>query len=39
MSDYLEFENKIPAMVFPLADPANILRAIKGEAIGTKVTL
>ena len=35
----LALENKIPAMVFPLADPANILRAIKGEAIGTKVTL
>ena len=35
----LALENKIPAMVFPLADPANILRAVKGEAIGTTVTL
>ena len=35
----LALENRIPAMVFPLADPANILRAVKGEAIGTKVTL
>ena len=35
----LALENKIPAVVFPLADPNNILRAIRGEDVGTKVTL
>ncbi|MBC8584290.1 UMP kinase [Youxingia wuxianensis] len=30
-------DNKIPVLVFSLADPDNILRAIKGEKIGTIV--
>lgn len=35
----LALENHIPAMVFPLADPRNILRAVSGESIGTIVTV
>ena len=35
----LALENHIPAMVFPLADPDNILRAVNGETIGTIVTV
>ena len=35
----LALETRIPALVFPLADPTNILRAVRGESIGTRVTL
>ncbi|MBP0962751.1 MAG: uridine monophosphate kinase, partial [Oscillospiraceae bacterium] len=31
-------DNKTPVMVFSMKDPDNILRAIKGEAIGTVVS-
>ena len=30
-------ENKLPILVFDLADPANIARAVEGESIGTLV--
>ncbi|MCF0123898.1 MAG: UMP kinase [Ruminiclostridium sp.] len=33
----LAMENHIPVMIFALADPENILRAVKGESIGTIV--
>lgn len=33
----LALENHIPVMIFALADPENILRAVKGERIGTIV--
>ena len=35
----LAMDNKIPAIVFPLADPENIVRAALGENVGTTVTL
>ena len=35
----LAMDNKIPAVVFPLADPENIVRAVLGENVGTTVTL
>lgn len=35
----LALENHIPAMVFPLADPNNIVRAVRGETLGTIVTI
>jgi len=36
----LAMDNKIPAVVFPLADPRNIVRVVMGEEhIGTTVTL
>ena len=35
----LAMDNKIPAVVFPLADPENIVRAVFGENVGTTVTL
>ena len=33
----LAMENNIPAAVFALADPGNILRVLNGEAVGTLV--
>lgn len=33
----LALENHIPVMIFALADPQNILRAVMGERIGTIV--
>ncbi len=33
----LAMDNDIPVIVFALADPENILRVLRGEAIGTKV--
>ena len=30
-------DNNIPLLVFGIADPENIVRAVKGEAIGTLV--
>ncbi|MDO4515886.1 MAG: UMP kinase [Bacillota bacterium] len=33
----LAMENHIPVMIFALADPENILRAVRGESIGTIV--
>ena len=30
-------ENKIPLVVFALKDPENIIRAVKGEKIGTLI--
>lgn len=33
----LAMENHIPVMIFALADPENILRAVRGERIGTIV--
>lgn len=35
----LAMDNRIPAIVFPLADPENIVRAVLGENVGTTVTL
>lgn len=35
----LAMDNKIPAVVFPLADPENIVRAVLGENVGTTVAL
>ena len=35
----LAMDNRIPAVVFPLADPENIVRAVLGENVGTTVTL
>ena len=34
----LAMENDIPVVVFALADPQNIVRAVMGEAVGTVVT-
>ena len=34
----LAMDNDIPVIVFALADPENILRVLRGEAIGTKVS-
>ena len=31
-------ENDIPVVVFALADPQNIVRAVMGESVGTVVT-
>jgi uridylate kinase len=28
-------DNKIPVLIFSMSDPHNIVRAIKGESIGT----
>ena len=33
----LAMENKLPVMIFALADPNNILRAVQGENIGTMI--
>ena len=33
----LALENHVPTMIFALADPENIVRAVRGEAIGTIV--
>ena len=33
----LAMENKLPVMVFALADPDNIVRAVRGESIGTMI--
>ena len=33
----LALDNHIPVMVFALADPENILRAVMGERVGTIV--
>lgn len=33
----LAMENKLPVMIFALADPDNILRAVRGENIGTMI--
>ncbi len=30
-------ENQIPILVFNMSDPANIVRAVRGEALGTMV--
>ena len=34
----LAMENDIPVVVFALADPQNIVRAVMGESVGTVVT-
>ena len=34
----LAMENDIPVVVFALADPQNIVRAVMGEPVGTVVT-
>ena len=34
----LAMENDIPVVVFALADPQNIVRAVTGEPVGTVVT-
>ena len=33
----LAMENKLPVMIFALADPNNLLRAVRGENIGTMI--
>ena len=34
----LTMDTKIPVLVFGLDDPENILRAVRGEKIGTVIT-
>jgi len=31
-------DNAMPIIVFDMSDPANILRAVRGEAVGTLVS-
>ena len=33
----LAMDNRLPVLVFALADPENIVRVLRGEAVGTLV--